>query len=91
MFLSLNIPINSRSDHGNIFTSVPVKLPVERERLELRYSTTILLEEDNIIKVPSSAVSLQITTTSPVNFLRKIGVEKPIEFVIKIFTGYRFV
>ena len=55
------------------------------------YATNILLEEDNIIKVPFFAVSLQIITTNSHNFLKKIAIDEPIEFVIKIFSDYRLV
>ena len=74
-----------------MFNAAPTKQIIERGRLELRYVTKILLEEDNIIKIPSSAVSLQMTTTDSVNFLKRIGVHEPIEFVIKIFCDYRLV
>ena len=51
----------------------------------MSFSTTILLQEENVIQIPSSAVSLKINITDT------SYIAKEIEFVIQIFTNYRFV
>ncbi|KAI6661561.1 hypothetical protein LOD99_13434 [Oopsacas minuta] len=80
---------NSFDNDTTVFTRLPSRPSLEREKFEMRFSTTILLEEDNIIQVPSSAVSFQITIDS-MAVAKTMGGEQPIEFIIRVFTNYSY-